>query len=666
MTIQTHPNNFFKFDLEANECSLLDLEAIDSLPEYKYLFVCDNPEIVDQYTKKFINIISFYLANKEGQKVFSQNKQQKTKTYILTKKPDLELLDTLEFAYWAKTASNKVYTYGDSKTLATDELNESKIKNLATWLKRINDSKIIHNWNVNQFIQAVQIQINIPKPEKTEFSDLVKQGVFREFRVLHETWYRFLENRQIWEPLDTNDVKVFVRQVAMSKLQTEFISGHRLNTLIADIEANCTILSDYSTRWNHLVPFRNGFLNLKTKIFDGSSDRKDYFFRSELPYDFEPIDIQDNINDKQTLQNLLLAHCPTIYKWFLETIENVDVVLVIFLYAFLMIQRIETGILLFFFGGSSAGKSTALEFFDRLFQKDYILTLDSARLNSQFGLGSLVDTDVRLITLRDVAGQPLSNNCTQLLKSMSSPREPIVVERKGKQLVNLNYNGGLIVVSNYDEIFDNDKQGLLNRRVLPIFFKKEFRTDKLNLPETFFPDLEIGKFLALAVHIQTNWAFGSLINSRHDVPEIAETIYEMMADTKGTGVREFVLRHLYYKLGSFIPRGDIGGGQNTLMALYEQFCSKNEITKQQRIKSTRELARNVDNVINSLNWPVKKDARKRFNGVQRRGYLHLAYRVQGDPIDDPDWQNPPEAGDATVLLEPKGPDYAKFLHFIQN
>lgn len=69
----------------------------------------------------------------------------------------------------------------------------------------------------------------------------------------------------------------------------------------------------------------------------------------------------------------------------------------------------------------------------------------------RFTLESLGSQKIRLITIRD-AEESLTPTDASLLKSLVSSGDIIAIERKHKQDINLKYNGGLIIASNFSKI----------------------------------------------------------------------------------------------------------------------------------------------------------------------------------------------------------------------
>lgn len=127
---------------------------------------------------------------------------------------------------------------------------------------------------------------------------------------------------------------------------------------------------------------------------------KSYYFRDYLPYCFQTLDIPEikNIID---LENIVKQNMPKIIQWFFDTLNGFEEISIVLCFAAAVIKQYKLDIFLFFSGPANTGKSTTLNFFDLLFIKSAVITKQLSDLSSSFGLSELIETNVRLITIRD-------------------------------------------------------------------------------------------------------------------------------------------------------------------------------------------------------------------------------------------------------------------------
>ena len=136
-----------------------------------------------------------------------------------------------------------------------------------------------------------------------------------------------------------------------------------------------------------------------------------------------------NIKNNSELEELVKFSTPNIYNWFFEALEDFELIAIVFCFAAAIIKQYKLDRFLFFFGPSNTGKSTALRFFDKLFINSAVLTKQLSDFSSPFGLAELIETNVRLLVVRDAEGSA-SDKSVAILKNLSSNNEPISISRK--------------------------------------------------------------------------------------------------------------------------------------------------------------------------------------------------------------------------------------------
>nr|YP_009472820.1 hypothetical protein [Caulerpa manorensis]ARO74466.1 hypothetical protein [Caulerpa manorensis] len=200
---------------------------------------------------------------------------------------------------------------------------------------------------------------------------------------------------------------------------------------------------------------------------------------------------------------------------------------------------------LFFFGPANSGKSSTLNFFDLLFVKSAVITKQLSDLSSSFGLSELIETNVRLITIRD-AETAATYKSVAILKNLTSNNEPISITRKYLSSVNHIFTGGIIIASNHSNIFQKSAKGILEKRIIPIEFPNVISPENQKDLIKFFPKDEMGFFLSLVIKMEKNFVLNTLRLS-HKQESIEETRNSLLETGELILIIDFVKTNLQYK-----------------------------------------------------------------------------------------------------------------------
>ena len=372
-----------------------------------------------------------------------------------------------------------------------------------------------------------------------------------EFLVKEDQWYQY--EKPIWVPRSTDFIAEEVRSYFRKVSKSEWISTPFFNSLINDLKTNCIKCVEFDPE--NYVCFQNGILNLKTMDFQPAEDvydiYKSYYFRDYLPYGFQTLDIPQikNIDD---LEKRVKQNMPKISQWFLETLDEFEIISIVLCFAPAVIKQYKLDRFLFFSGPANSGKSTTLNFFDLLFIKSAVITKQLSDLSSSFGLAELIETNVRLITIRDAEGAA-TDKSVAILKNLTSNNEPISITRKYLNSVNHIFSGGVIIASNYSNIFKKSAKGILEKRIIPIEFPNVISPENQK-DYKFFPEDEMGFFLSLVIKMEKTFILKTL-RSSHKVKSIEETRSSLLETGEYILIIEFIKNNLIYKSGSFIAVG---------------------------------------------------------------------------------------------------------------
>lgn len=408
---------------------------------------------------------------------------------------------------------------------------------------------------INNFIFINEAKVKAKKERSMGAKILAKLAP--NFLVKEDQWYQY--EKPIWVPRSTDFIAEEVRSFFRKVSKSEWISTPFLNSLINDLKSNCIKCVEFDTE--NYVCFQNGVLNLKTMDFQPEEEGtefppydiyKSYFFRDYLPYNFQTLDIPEikNIID---LENIVKQNMPKIIQWFFETLDEFEVISIVLYFAAAVIKQYKLDRFLFFSGPANSGKSTTLNFFDHLFIKSAVITKQLSDLSSSFGLAELIETNVRLITIRD-AETAAADRSVAILKNLTSKNEPITISRKYLTSVNYIFTGGIIIASNHSNIFQKAPKGILEKRIIPIEFPNVISPENQKELKNFFPEDEMGFFLSLMIKMEKSFVLKTL-RSSHKVESIEETRDSLLETGEYILIIEFVKKNLIYKPGSYIAVG---------------------------------------------------------------------------------------------------------------
>lgn len=345
---------------------------------------------------------------------------------------------------------------------------------------------------------------NVREEKSLRTKILNKMG--ENFLFKNEQWYKY--EKPIWKAVSPDSVSETIRENYFKIKKIKWISTPLFNSVFNDLKTNCIKNVDFATK---VLGFENGVFNLQTLEFEDGHQLdifKFYYLRDYLPYSFTPFEGAE-IKNKNDLKKALESSTPKIFNWFSERVENFDLITIIFCFAAAILKTYNLDRFLYFFGPSNTGKSTAIQFFDTIFIKSSVVTKQLSDFSSQFGLAELADQSVRLLVVRDAEGS-ISNKSAAILKNLVSNNEPISVTRKFLPSVNCIFSGGIIIASNFSNIFQKSAKGILEKRIIPIEFANVISAKNQKELEDLFPEDEISNFISLAMKMEKLFVLNTL------------------------------------------------------------------------------------------------------------------------------------------------------------
>ena len=493
---------------------------------------------------------------------------------------------------------------------------------------------------VNNFIFFNESEAQVKAKKERSIRAKILAKLAPEFLVKEDLWYQY--EKPIWVPKSTDFISEFIRSNYRKITNSDWISTPFFNSLISDLKTNCIKCVEFDT--NLYACFQNGILNLKTMDFQPEEEvydiYKSYYFRDYLPYCFEPLDIPE-VKNIYELEKLVKQNMPKIYQWFLETLDEFEIISVVLCFAAGVIKQYKLDRFLFFSGPANSGKSTTLNFFDLLFIKSAVITKQLSDLSSSFGLSELTETNVRLLIIRD-AEKAATDKSVAILKNLTSSNEPISISRKYLTTVTHIFSGGVIIASNYSDIFKKSAKGILEKRIIPIEFPNVISPLNQKDFKVFFPENEMSYFLGLVLKMEKNFVLNSL-RSSHKVESIEETRDSLLETGEYKLIIEFVKNNIIYKPKSFIISGATLKVRSKLKeaSLYQAYLDFMEELYPKRFPETFPKFRDkLDSVFNNLGWsdfnPAVKGNKRGYVEVvgggkeKHRGYENIAWITPKD------------------------------------
>ena len=458
-----------------------------------------------------------------------------------------------------------------------------------------------------------------------------------DFILCNGIWYFF--NTPGWETVSEDAVKEKIREVFLSFSGLTYISGNLFNSFFKDLAANTTKFINFSQ--NNYVCFQNGVLNQENHKFIKTQEFKSYFFSDYLKYDYQELDVSEIETSENFIQTLKI-YTPNLYQRFKETLGDERAVEIVCLFASAVLKRIPLDRFLFLVGPPNTGKSTTMSFFDQLFIPEVVITKTLSEFSNQFGLAELAHGGIRLLMVRD-GESTLSAHSATILKSIVSNGELISVQRKFMTTVPVSFYGGLIIASNFSDIFQKHGRGIVDKRLIPLEFNKTIPPQSQIPMGQLFTAEDISFFISICLKVEKNFILKSL-RQAHKIPSIGETRERIFSSSTLSKVELFVDEKIQRVEGGFIHLGSKPihwkiPGFKTLYGEYKNFFEENY--PKETVEHCTKFQYKFESVIHQKGW--KTDGKPLVKGgIQKR-----------IPIPTPEGDRPPLRGYTNVDWKPE-------------
>lgn len=293
-----------------------------------------------------------------------------------------------------------------------------------------------------------------PKPEELG-QNVVGREVAAELSSswawdeVERSWYHRSERGAIWSPVNERRVRVAVSDLIAERYRPDHSHGWLRG--VVDFMRDRMAL-DAWTDVRHLLPMRNGVLDLRSGELRDHDAEPDWRWRWQLPYRFEPG-----------------ADCPEIHA-LLEQMADGDGALLRLLYAWLhcvLTGRHELQKFVELIGPGGTGKSTFLRLATLLVGEGNTASTDLRSLEgNRFEAASLYGRRLALIADAEKHGGEVAT-----LKSLTGG-DPIRLEKKHQQQTLPFVFTGLVMIAANQPMASSDYTSGLSRRRLPLSFSR--------------------------------------------------------------------------------------------------------------------------------------------------------------------------------------------------
>ena len=217
----------------------------------------------------------------------------------------------------------------------------------------------------------------------------------------------------------------------------------------------CLINTGKSFDNSHVIMFRNGILDvINNKLVPHSNN---LFTTATLPYDY-------NVN-------AVCKRWDTAYnQWFEEDDERIALFQEWFGYNMIMSNHLEQ--LMFMYGASGSGKSTAVSVLQHLLGGNFMPATLQSLIGDQFGMASLIGKHACMISEEDTVSVSQSRKLLTVMKRITG-NDAISIRRMRKEPVSGNLFCKITYFSNALPTFHDETQSLFRRYNL-LQFRKSF------------------------------------------------------------------------------------------------------------------------------------------------------------------------------------------------
>ena len=358
------------------------------------------------------------------------------------------------------------------------------------------------------------------------------------------------------------------------------------------------------------IGFQNGTWDLHKTLFVEHSPK--HFLMGVLPFEYKPISKAQNI---YTL-------CPRICQWLISSCNGIEVYVNILL-AFLLIAILDIKNperFLFITGPSGTGKSTYLKLLQHCVSKEKSYIGTSSGLTTDFCLQELFGKSIAIF--HDLGN--VFEKFVSIVRNLVSSGETMTVQRKYERGATLNFTGVVAAASNQNPFNQQQREGIINRRMIYIEMMQRIPTPELQPFEALFPQQELANLASFALTLDRDKLLRFIRRANEDSFVKARMLESFQDNITYKSVENFCKYRLKYLKNQWSPLGNSTTNDPKIFVFnsYVQYCFDMGLKKSEILSFTNwknEIASILSKNIREAGGQQSIITRRFYNGRKIEG-----------------------------------------------
>ena len=498
-------------------------------------------------------------------------------------------------------------------------------------------TKIIHIESIEQYHQNIAKVIYVEQEVKIQNRgtpnraaiDWLHDQLAGRLMYLSETAQFFYYNNLYWDVFDARTLLDQILSKASSPYTYPILEGALKLVAPKFLKTQEEIHNLFSLR--NFIGFKNGTWDLAGGVLRPHAPEN--FLTGLLP-----------INKKELTESAIHIEkfCPKICAWLIDRANGSEI------YANILLAFIWATILgvtnpqrfLFLTGYSATGKSTYIRLLEYFVPPNKKYSGRAETLTSNFGLQDLTGVGKNLITFHDLGGR-VSEHFVNLLRNLVSSGESLSVTRKYQSTAAMHFDGILVAASNKNPFNSQQREGILDRRMVYVPFVNRVTGGISQDFENLFPEEELNLLAAFALQLNGQLIL-KFIQTVNQIPLVRQNMLEAFQENpKSRHLQNFINKNLAFVAENWIPLGSTDDKPSaiSLFGAYLHFTEKIEAAKTE-IFSFAAFRQELLPLINSLHpsWQILERRRlsKAYNQKRVAGILNLQIKKVSPLVEEPE------------------------------
>ena len=447
---------------------------------------------------------------------------------------------------------------GDDVDIVLSQVKEIDIESIAQFhgkIQRLNIS------------EKTEIQLKRGKPNLDAMNWLYECFQGRLMYVSETSQFYYYQKEGVWDTVSSKTLLDSVLEDVQTNQWSYTILENALKLVAPKFKRkHKDVMQLFINR--RYIGFQNGVWDFETSQLLPHSPH--LYISGLLPFNYVSVD------PTQSLQTL----CPNLCTWIIDRANNEEIYTNI-LIAFLLLAVLDVRNpqrFLFLSGYSATGKSTYLTLLERLVppNKSYITT--SETIASNFGLQDFTGISKTLLICHDI-GSTVSSAFVNLLRNLVSSGEAQNVQRKFESAAKMQFEGVVALASNKNPFTQQQREGILDRRMVYVPFINRVHTKQIQDFDTLFPPHELKRFISFAVHQDSSLIVQFIRIINEDVMVRQILLESFQENLKSLHLQNFITRRIAFCEHMWVPLGSSEDTENfhqgvTLYSAYLRYTDE--------------------------------------------------------------------------------------------